>query len=250
MYPTRDPRDPASISRWEKSQYNIHRSKVEVVDLRCFRDKMTRRGRTQAKPVPVEMCYALDAGIADEQRIALKRFQETESELYARARIAIYDWYRETYAHTKEKMTSIASILKMVPTQFPDFPARSGETASEYQAKIRKAIEDQILKAQRGEVDSWASLASMMFAGGAGMPPLMPKIEKGNELDRLVSFGRISVLRPQKGLSRIGVVLRCSWNEEDGMGLLIAGDEIECVGDAGVVDLAVLEPTRRKKPKG
>jgi len=38
----------------------------------------------------------------------------------------------------------------------------------------------------------------MMFDGGAGHAPLFPKIVKGNELDSLVTFDNISVLRPRK----------------------------------------------------
>ena len=40
----------------------------------------------------------------------------------------------------------------------------------------------------------------MMFdVDAASDPPLMPKIEKGNELDGLVSFDSIIVLQPEGG---------------------------------------------------
>ena len=81
----------------------------------------------------------------------------------------------------------------------------------------------------------------MTFDGGAGHSPLFPKIVKGNELDGLVTFNGISVLRPKKGVSRIGVHLGCPWDEEHGMGILIAGDEIESVGISEVVDLPASE---------
>ncbi|MGP0065082.1 MAG: DUF6985 domain-containing protein, partial [Isosphaeraceae bacterium] len=60
----------------------------------------------------------------------------------------------------------------------------------------------------------------------------------------------IGVLRPRKGVSRIGVVMRCSWDEEHGLGLVISGDKIESVGDARSVDLAASETGRRKKRGG
>ena len=129
MYPTIDPEDPASIRRWEKSKDNIHRSKIEVIDLYCFRDKMTRRGHTKAKPVAVEMCHALDAGIADEQRIALERFRDAESRIYTKARSAIYDYYRETYDSFKTMLASAAPVLGSFPVGLvPSLRRRAGET--------------------------------------------------------------------------------------------------------------------------
>ena len=77
----------------------------------------------------------------------------------------------------------------------------------------------------------------------------MPKIEKGNELDGPVSFDGIIVLQPEEGVSRIGVDLRCPWNEEDGMGIAISGDEIELVSVAGVVHLPTSNSSRRKRRK-
>ena len=67
---------------------------------------------------------------------------------------------------------------------------------------------------------------------------------KGNELDGLISFKTVYISRPEKGaLTRIGIVLDCPWDEENGMGLVIAGDDVERVGDAGVALLAVMPET-------
>ncbi len=198
------------------------------------------------------MCYALDLGVAKQQRVALERFRETEAQLYAKARAAIYDYYREIYSQFSgsttysDLMTSIAPILQTVRTTLSRIPPRSveSETKAAYLARMEAAVEDQLLKAKRGEIPSRASVASMTFDGGAGHSPLFPKIVKGNELDSLVTFNGISVLRPKKGVSRIGVHLGCPWDEEHGMGILIAGDEIECVGISEVVDLPASEPGR------
>jgi hypothetical protein len=82
------------------------------------------------------------------------------------------------------------------------------------------------------------------------MRSTLPKIEKGDELDGRVSFDSIQIGRPRRGVSRIGIVLGCPWDEEHGMGLVIANDEIEEVGDSGVARLAESRPARRKRRKG
>jgi hypothetical protein len=251
MGPSLDPTDPASIRRWEKSRHNVYRSKIEVIDLVCFRDRMTRRGHSKAKPVPIEMCHALVEGIDDEQRIALERFRKAELRLYAKARSAIYDYYRGTYDSFKEMVTSAAPVLESFPAEFPALRRRAGETAPQFLARAMEGVDEQVRKAQAGEVRSWLSITSMMLDGdAAGHPPMLPKIEKGNELDSLVSFEGIIVLRPEEGVSRIGVDLYCPWDEEHGMGIAISGDEIECVGGSGVVHVPASNPTRRKRRKG
>jgi hypothetical protein len=185
-YPEIDSRDPGSITRWEASAFNVWRSKIEVVGVTCFRDKMTEKGHSEAKPVPIQICYALDSGITAEQRAALERFKETESELYAKARPAIYAEYRKSYSTYKQ---------------------------------------------------AWALGAGMFGGGEADVNAVLPRIVKGDELDGLVSFGTLYVRRPKDGVARLGIVLHCPWDEENGMGVVIANGEVERVGDTSVVYL-------------
>jgi hypothetical protein len=181
IYPQIIPSDSASIARWEASQYNAFRSKLEVVALKYFRDQLTEKGHAEATPVAVEMCGGLDSGVAGEQGEALRRFVASEPELYAKARAAIYDEYRRSYNTYKR---------------------------------------------------AW-SLGAGLFGGSTDLRKVLPEIVKGNELDGLISFKTVYVSRPEKGASRIGIVLDCPWDEENGMGLVIAGDVVERVGDAG-----------------
>jgi hypothetical protein len=195
-----DPRDPPSITRWEGSESNVWRSKIEVVDLACFRDKMTEKGHSEAKPVPVEFCNALDSGITAEQRTALQSFRETEAELYSKVRAAIYADYRRSYSASKE---------------------------------------------------GWSLGASIFNGDQADTEAVLPKIVKGDELDGLVSFGKLYILRPKDGVVRVGLVLYCPWDEEHGMGVVIANGEVERVGDSGVVYLQLTtgsysEPNEKK----
>ena len=46
-YPEIDPRDPGSIARWATSAYNVWRSKIGVVGIACFRDKLTEKGHSE-----------------------------------------------------------------------------------------------------------------------------------------------------------------------------------------------------------
>ena len=189
MYPEIIPSDPASIARWEGSEYNALRSKLEVVSLRCFRDKMTENGHPEAKPVAVEMCGALAAGVAGEQGEALRRLAATEPELYAEVRSAIYDEYRKSY-----------NTYKQV----------------------------------------W-SMGARMFGGDENdVRKVLPKIVKGDELDGLISFKTIYLSRPENGVSRIGIVLNCPWDEEHGMGVVVSNGKVEQVGDAGAALLTVI----------
>ena len=183
MYPEIVPSDPASLTRWEASDFNVWRSKLEVVSLACFRAKMTEKGHAEAKPVAVEIWGALDSGVAVEQVEALRRFRAAEPELHAKVRAAIYAEYRKTYGTYKQAL----------------------------------------------------SLGAMMFGGDAAdIPAVLPEIVKGNELDGLISFATVYVSRPKDGVSRIGVELHCPWDEEHGMGVVIANGEVERVGDARV----------------
>jgi hypothetical protein len=188
MYPQIIPSDSASIARWEASQYNAFRSKLDIVSLRYFRDQMTEKGHAEAKPVPIELCGALALGVAAEQGEALRRFVESEPELYAKARAAIYDQYRRSYSTYKQ---------------------------------------------------AW-SMGARLFGGATDLRKVLPEAVKGNELDGLISFKTVYISRPEKGVSRIGIVLGCPWDEENGMGLVIAGGDVERVGDAGVALLAVV----------
>ena len=188
VVPEINPADPASFSRWEASRYNVLRSKIEVVSLACFRDRMTEKGHSGAKPVPLEICDALESGVTAEQRAALQRFTDAESEVYAKARAAIYAEYQKNYSTYKQ---------------------------------------------------AW-SLGASMFGGEApDIQTVLPKITKGDELDGIVSFAKVYVFRPKDGVVRIGVLLECPWDEENGMGVVIANGEVERVGDSGVVYLAV-----------
>jgi hypothetical protein len=188
MYPQIVPSDSASIARWEASRYNAFRSKLDVVSLRYFRDQMTEKGHADAKPVPIELCGALDSGVAGEQGEALRRFVGSEPELYAKARAAIYDQYRRSYSTYKQ---------------------------------------------------AW-SMGAGLFGGATDLRKVLPEIANGNELDGLISFKTVYISRPEKGASRIGIVLDCPWDEENGMGLVIAGGDVERVGDAGVALLGVM----------
>jgi hypothetical protein len=183
MYPKIVPSDPASLARWEASQYNVWRSKLEVVSLACFRDKMTEKGRAETNSVAVEMCGALDSGVAGEQVEALKRLTAAEPELYAKVRAAICDQYRKSYDTYKQ---------------------------------------------------AWSLGASLYGGGAADMEAVLPKLVKGNELDGLVSFETIYITRPKDGVSRIGIDLHCPWDEENGMGVVIANGKVERVGEAGI----------------
>jgi hypothetical protein len=49
--------------------------------------------------------------------------------------------------------------------------------------------------------------------GQADVNAVLPKIVNGNELDGLVYFDRLYVLRPKDGVVRVGVVLHCPWDE-------------------------------------
>jgi hypothetical protein len=184
MYPRIDPADPASIARWEASEFNALRSKIEVVNLRCFREKMTERGHSESKPVPIEICGALKSGAVGEQTTALRLFKESELDLYAKARAAVYDEYRESYGTYKR---------------------------------------------------AWSMGVALYGGSNTNMQSVLPEIVKGNELDGLISFSTIYVLSPKDGASRVGIVLNCPWDEEHGMGIVIANGEVEDVGDAGVV---------------
>jgi hypothetical protein len=183
-YPEIDPDDPASIKRWEASQYNAFRSKIEVASLTCFRDRMTEKGHAEPKPVAIQIRGALDSGISPELQAALQQFKDTESELYAKARAAIYAEYRKSYNTYKQAL----------------------------------------------------SLGASMFGGDkADIEKVLPQIVKGNELDGLVSFQTIYLVRARDGVDRIGIVLNVPWDEENGMGLVIANGQVEQVGDASVV---------------
>jgi hypothetical protein len=97
--------------RWEKSEHNTWHSKVEVVGLACLCDKMTEKGHSEAKPVPIELCDALESGISGDQRAALQAFKEKEPELYAKARTAIYAEYRKSYSTDKLAWSVGASLF-------------------------------------------------------------------------------------------------------------------------------------------
>jgi hypothetical protein len=184
MYPKINLADHSSITRWEASKYNIWHSKIEVIGLSCFRDKMTEKEHSEAKSVPIERCAALDSGITADQRTALQNFKDKESARYAKARAAIYAEYRRSYDTYK---------------------------------------------------GAW-SLGAAMFGGdGADVEAVLPKIVKGNELDGLVSFGTIYIFPAKDGVARLGIILGCPWDEEHGMGLVVANGEVVRVGDAGVV---------------
>jgi len=88
------------------------------------------------------MCYALDLGVAEEQRVALERFRETEAQLYAKARAAIYDYYRETYSQFQRVDDVRSRDSQDVPTELPRLPSRSGESETEaaYRARIEAAL--------------------------------------------------------------------------------------------------------------
>ncbi len=186
MYPVIDPGDPASIKKWEASQHNAFRSKIEVVNLACFRDPMTEKGHPDAKPVAVQVRGALDSGVSAELQTALQQFKDTEPALYAKARAAIYAEYRKSYNTYKQAL----------------------------------------------------SMGAMLYGGrNADVEKMLPKIVKGNELDGLISFQTIDLYRGKDGAARVGIVLGVPWDEEHGMGVVMARGEVERVGDAGVVYL-------------
>ncbi len=186
MYPVIDPGDPASIKKWEASQYNAFRSKIEVVNLACFRDRMTEKGHPEANPVAIQVRGALDSGISAELQTALQQFKDTESALYAKARAAIYAEYQKSYNTYKQ---------------------------------------------------AWSMGAALFGGDKADIEKVLPQIVKGNELDGLISFQTIYLYRGKDGAARVGVVLGVPWDEENGMGVVMAGEEVERVGDAGVVYL-------------
>lgn len=194
------PSDPTSIARWESGQGNVFRSKLEVVPLRCFRDRLTERGHAETKPVVIEIVGGLDAGVAGEPSETLRRFAATEPELYARVRAAIYDEYRKSYSSYKQ---------------------------------------------------AWSMGAAMFGGDEINGREVLPEIVKGNELDGLVSFRTIYVSRPENGMSRIGIVLACPWDEEHGMGVVIANGDVERVSDAGTALLSVMPKSgnRPDQPK-
>ncbi len=201
------------------------------------------------------MCYALDSRIADEQRAALQRFQAMEADLYARARTAIYDQYQQIYTVLNERFAAAASLFAMVPThielppdlgEIADRARKAGKRPKEVGAilrpRIRAALEERFRRPDF-QKSTWASRIPKTRS-------MLPKIERGNELDGRVSFDSIQIGRPRRGVSRIGIVLGCPWDEEHGMGLVIANDAIEEVGDSGVALFAEGGPARRKKRKG
>ena len=105
MYPVIDPGDPASIKRWEDSQYNAFRSKIEVASLKCFRDRMTEKGHAEAKPVAIEIRGARDSGINPELQTALQQFKDAESAFYPKVRAAIYTEYQKSYNTYKQALS-------------------------------------------------------------------------------------------------------------------------------------------------
>jgi hypothetical protein len=183
-YPDIVPGDPSSIKRWESSQFNAFHSKIEVANLSCFRNRMTEKGHAEAKPVAIHIRGALDSGISPELQAALQQFKNTESELYIKARAAIYAEYRKSYSTYKQ---------------------------------------------------AWSLGASLFGGDKTDIEKVLPQIVKGNELDGLISFQTIDLFRAKVGVDRIGIVLDVPWDEENGMGLVIANGQVEQVGDASVV---------------
>jgi hypothetical protein len=181
--------DPSAVVRWEASRWNAFKSKLEFVPLKGFRDKLTQEGYAEGRAVAVELCGALDSGVAAEQRLALKRLVEDEPRLYSKARAAIYREYQRSYDTYKQALL-LGSAL---------FGAEPAEASK-----------------------------------------LLPEIVKGNELDGLVSFQTLYISLPEDGVCRIGVTLDCPWDPEHGMGLLIAGGEVERVGDSATAFVGMM----------
>ncbi len=73
-----------------------------------------------------------------------------------------------------------------------------------------------------------------MFGGESDTGDVLPEVIKGDELDRLVTFGRIRVFSPKDGVSKAGIECGCPWDEEHGLGVLLSGDEVENVGMADI----------------
>src|SRR5262249_20688749 len=160
-----------------------------------------------------------DSGVADEQRTAVERFREGEADIYVRARAAIYKFYRETSILLDEMLMTAAPLLEMVPMQIriprarlaaleeARKAAKSPEELDEIlHTEIEAALRDQFRRGDRKK-STWASMIPKMRS-------MRPKIEKGNELDGLASFESILVGGPKSDVSRIGIVLKCPWDEE------------------------------------
>jgi hypothetical protein len=64
----------------------------------------------------------------------------------------------------------------------------------------------------------------------------LPEIKTGNEFDGRVGLLAIRVHCPVNGVSKIGLLYECSWDEEDLLGVRIAGSAVEEVGAAEVSD--------------
>jgi hypothetical protein len=101
--------------------------------------------------------------------------------------------------------------------------------------KAREAIYDFYNKSYQDYKRGW-DFGRKLFGSGDldDLDEVLPKIMVGNELDKLVRFGKIYVHPARQGNSRIGIECSCPWDEEHGLGVLILGDEVEEVGLAEV----------------
>ncbi len=99
--------------------------------------------------------------------------------------------------------------------------------------KVREAIYRQYVASYPENKRVWA-LGAAMFGGGQDFSQVLPEIVKGDELDTLVTFGRIRVFPPRERISKIGIECACPWDEEHGLGVLLSRDDVEDVGMAHV----------------
>lgn len=107
----------------------------------------------------------------------------------------------------------------------------------ELYAKVRSTVYDEYRKSYSTYKQAWSMGASIFGGNAADMEAVLPKIVKGNELDGLVSFGTIYIALPKVGVASVGNDLDCPWDEEHGMGVVIANGDVKRVRRAGVVHL-------------
>ncbi len=96
-FPVIDPNDPASIARWEASQYNYGNAKIRVVQLNYLHGTLGGPTAKHPTPVALQVYEAMSDGIKPEQETAIDNLIKNEAALHELVRSAIYDYYRETY---------------------------------------------------------------------------------------------------------------------------------------------------------
>lgn len=101
-FPVINPDDPASIEKWESSEYNVFDSKIVIVPLHLFHGKLGDSTPKPAQSVALQVCGARHAGPSSAQQAAIASLVKDEMQLHRVVRTAIYDDYKRSYPVYKE----------------------------------------------------------------------------------------------------------------------------------------------------